>query len=431
LPRLLPPPTIDTVRIPLLISVCVFVTALLVPVLDDPPLHSGCYVQDLRVDGASVALIDAVPRTLGTAAAFALADPDARSAPADAKPVATAADEHSAPRRRHVFRFTGLEAGRRYAYRVTDTRGEVVGEGSFRTLATDQGQRVRFAILGDSGGVPWWGWMQQSPGFHTLAGRRWLPLHGPTKRVAAQVEAARPDWFAHVGDVVYPRGENRFYGPVYFWPFENVLAHSAGYLVMGNHDDANNRDDGGAGRPLLQNSILPRSEATGGERLFSFADGPVRLIGIDCSFLLHSETEAGRAQQELVLDYLRTELQAAREPWKIVCQHYPIRTSDPTRQSPWTRDVLLPLLREHGVDLAFSGHDHNYQRFGEPSGDRPICVVTGGGGKDLYDMPESAPEFAARSRSFHFCIVEADANGLEVRAIDERGNEVDRFALTK
>ena len=89
---------------------------------------------------------------------------------------------------------------------------------------------------------------------------------------------------------------------------------------------------------------------------------------------------------------------------------------------------LLPVLEEFGVSLYLSGHDHCYQRFG-PSDAIPVpLVVSGGGGKRLYDVRPD-PRAAALSRVHHWCEVEIEGEVFRVRAVGIDGAVADEFRL--
>jgi hypothetical protein len=56
------------------------------------------------------------------------------------------------------------------------------------------------------------------------------------------------------------------------------------------------------------------------------------------------------------------DLDSSKQPWKIVVYHQPAFTSgDATLVNNQMRAVAK-LLEDHGVNIVFNGHDHNYQR---------------------------------------------------------------------
>ena len=373
--------------------------AALVPIYPAPRLHSGVYVQRVTSQAAVLAKIDAAPRLLKA---------ELRNAGAESwRPCAT----ERSPRRRHALAVDGLHAGTRYEYRLLD--GEVeVGRGSFRTAPTDLEAPLRFGVIGDSGGLPWWSNLQKSALGYAIQHFDLLPGARHPRAVGAALAAAEPDFWLHVGDVVYPRGEQRHYGPGFFLPFAEVLRRAPVYPVLGNHDQ-----DATQGRPLLENFVLPTNDITGDERCFSFAFGSCRFIGLD---LNHQPIGA----EHPAVRFLARALADASEPWKFVYSHYPIYSASRHRDRSDLVAHVLPLLERYRVAIYFAGHDHNYQRFGKP-GHGPVTVVTGGGGKSLYPL-NPHPRIEASFGGYQLTMVDVrSSTAMTMRAVAVDGTVVD------
>jgi hypothetical protein len=76
--------------------------------------------------------------------------------------------------------------------------------------------------------------------------------------------------------------------------------------------------------------------------------------------------------------------------------------------------------------LVFSGHDHDYERTVQIKG--VTYVVTGGGGKDLYEAGES--EWTDFSSSVHHAVrVRIDGDRLRLEAVEPTDIVVDRLDL--
>jgi hypothetical protein len=172
---------------------------------------------------------------------------------------------------------------------------------------------------------------------------------------------------------------------------------------------------------------MPASEPTGDGRFFSFARGPVRVIGLDCNI---DRTSSAFDALHPGATFLAKELATRTEPWIVVATHFPMRTQ--SRQTYDRADLLLhmlPMLQEQGVSLYLSGHDHCYQRFGGGGDTETVpLVVSGGGGKDLYAVRPSS-RAAKLASVHHWCSVEARDGGLTVQANGLDGAVVDRFVL--
>jgi len=385
--------------------------ALWLKVLDDPPLATGGYVQDVRGDAATVAMITAAPALLRC---------DLRDASGTV--VATKADERA--RRRHTFRFDGLAAGGKYTYAIAGRDdGAVVAEGAVRTASADDRAPVRFAFLGDSGAQPWWVWLQRTPAWHLPARWQWLPCASAVRGIGAAVAQWQPDFVLHLGDVVYPEGLSAHYSAGYFRPFAEAMRNAPFYAVLGNHDVMDID-----GLQCLDNIGVPPNPSTGDGRFFSIARGPVRILGVDCNTdHVGKRYEAAHPAHR----FLEAELAAATEPWIVVASHFPMRSW--SRQGPRAELLLamLPLLAERRVSLYLSGHDHCYQRFDSAGAAEPVLLVSGGGGKNLYDIKpaQPGPRPAVAERAHHWCSAEVQGAELRVTAHGLDGAVLDSFAL--
>lgn len=376
------------------------------PVLDDPPLYTGAYLQDVTTSAATVAMITGGPTSLECVVSDAAG-----------RQVATQRDDGQ--RRRHALRVTGLQPATEYAYRLLEA-GQEVASGRLRTAPADDRAPVRFAFLGDSGGQPWWVWLQTSPAFHLPARWHWLPPASMVSRIGARVAAAAPDFVLHLGDIVYPRGWHAHYSTGFFRPFADVMAKAPLYAVLGNHDLMDDE-----GRQTLANLRLPSSDELGDGRCYSFAWGSLRVIALLCE----PDLTGAYRDEHLAQQFLLRELDRHSEPWVIVASHLPIRSASRQKNNGPLMATLLPALAEHQVSLYLSGHDHCYQRFGPSERDGGMTlVVSGGGGKSLYETRPD-PAAAVLQSQYHWCSAEIATDRLSVRAHGVDGGLIDSFSL--
>gem|GEM_PF-1558153 len=378
-------------------------------VLDDPPLCTAPYVQNVTKDAATVARIrpNAEPQQL------AVFDPSG----------ALVDEVESSAKRRHALRVEGLRPGVRYRYTMGQRGGEMV-EGSFKTAPDNDGAKIRFAFCGDSGDQPWWVWLQKTPILHLPARWHWLPTKSAVTQVGAHMGAYGPDFAIHLGDVVYPKGLHAHYSSGFFRPFEQLLSRAPVYAVLGNHDVM---DAGGV--QILANFEMPRNEVTGDERSYSFSWGPVRVVALDCNTFFTGDHYAPGHPTHT---FLMRELERASEPWIVVASHFPMRSASKGGDNGELLVGLLPELEKWQASIYLSGHDHCYQRFG-PSASVPVpLIVSGGGGKRLYDIsdnPRARRNAEKLEKAYHWCSAEVAGRRFQVTAHRMDGVELDVFEL--
>ena len=316
----------------------------------------------------------------------------------------------AAPAAEHVFTLAGLAPGTTCLYRIR-IGGEVVSEGhAFRTAPAAPDAPLRFVALADSG-----------------AGSQ------AQVDLAALFGALAPDLVLHAGDAVYESGAPRELDRAYFLPYRDLIDDIPFYVAIGNHDTY--ADDG---LSLLGSLYLPVNDADFTERFYSFDVAGAHFVALDSN----GDLAPGSVQR----DWLAADLAAhAGAAWTFVFFHHPFYSSGPQGNDPDLRASLAPLFEQHGVDLVFHGHDHVYHRtypmaldavvdgaqepdYVDPGG--PVYVVTGGGGKSLYDLTPQ-PFTAFTESSFHFVVVDLSGASLTLRAIRRDGSEMDRMTVTK
>ncbi len=93
------------------------------------------------------------------------------------------------------------------------------------------------------------------------------------------------------------------------------------------------------------------------------------------------------------------------------------------------RDLLVPMARDKGVSVIFSGHMHGYER-GAMEGVQLVVAGGGGGGLDhACSIPEGLPDPWESDYVHHSLVVETGCDALTLVATDIDGNEIDGFTL--
>jgi hypothetical protein len=314
----------------------------------------------------------------------------------------------------HAVLLSGLLPGTRYFYQVRSWLGSeeptVSPIFSFRTFG-DAGE-ITFAVVGDSGG-------------------------GSTAQynVARQLELAAPNLVLHLGDIVYDSFKSGAADLRFLSVYRNQMREVPWFTTMGNHDiDAIERD-----APYLAAMVLPTNSASGTEHYYSFDHGEAHFVCLfvpDYKFrpdFAHLALTNGSPQYQ----WLTNDLARTSKPWKILFFHLPVSTSsfhaaedqNANNISDQTdlQEIILPIASEYGVQMIFNGHDHNYERFAPIQGVHR--VVSGGGGRSVSDMfhrDETSAQFYARS---HCVRASLNAERLQIEAVDEHGEILDRMVI--
>lgn len=313
------------------------------------------------------------------------------------------------PAARHAVTLQRLQPNETYFYRVRcDAETLYAGpEYRFRTLPDKRTTRFRMLVWGDSG--------RGDAAQYSL-----VPV----------MESMAPDFMIHVGDLIQTDGAPETFDPFYFVPYRNLLRNTPVWPVLGNHDVMT-----ADGQPFLDAFLLPRNNPQGDERYYSFNYGQAHFVALDTNRGLPPET----------LDWVTKDLATTTTTWKFAYMHHPMYSCGVHGSSRWARDRLAPVFEAHGVDVVFSGHDHDYQRShpmrnGSPVGaDQAPRFVTpngilyiGTGGGSTVRPASSSCGFTAKAISRTHCtVVDVDGSFLRLRALDVDGNVLDEITIDK
>lgn len=112
--------------------------------------------------------------------------------------------------------------------------------------------------------------------------------------------------------------------------------------------------------------------------------------------------------------------------WIIVNFHRPPYSSGSHGSQIDVRNAWCPLFETYGVDIVFSGHDHDYER--TIPIDDVVYIVTGGGGAPLYDV-DSTWFTAYSEKTYHFCLINITDKILLLEAIKPDGTIFDSLII--
>ena len=362
------------------------------------------YVQ--RIESTSAVVVWAT-RENGIATVRYVVNGVSRVAPAQSRLVTAATNAMGFDYYQHEAALSGLTPSTRYSYTpAVDDVGVSMGDTLLTAPPIGSGA-VRFIAFGDSGV----GSTEQ-------------------RQLAARMTADRFDFALHTGDVAYgnatPSGAGG-YPQLHSWFFDvyrDWLRTRPMFPSIGNHDDEANR-----AAPYRDVFVLPTNGASAsfpdhGERYYSFDYGPAHVVVLDTELAFQNLT-----RRQAQLQWLDADLAATEQPWKIAVFHRSPYSAGGEHGSDLTvRAEFGALFDRHHVDLALSGHEHDYERSipirETADGGPTVYIVTGGGGAKLY--PAATAWWTAASRSaFHYlrgvvenCRLTLEAVGLDSVAFD-------------
>ena len=211
----------------------------------------------------------------------------------------------------------------------------------------------------------------------------------------------------------------------FFDPMPELQTRVPKYTVYGNHDDEV------AGQRAAFQTVFPGLPDNG---CYHFQHGPVAFFFLDIQNQIREFFQKG--QDEWLRDAVSLYPDAV---WRVVVFHVPPWSGGHRGERDWTigqRERMLATFQEVGIDLAFCGHDHNYQRIkpltvaGSPH--PPVQFVTTGlAGSNYYDAEEK--EYIARvvNRKDHYCRVDVTPDHLSIQVLTPDGEVLDTFALRR
>ena len=318
----------------------------------------------------------------------------------------------------HEASIAGLSASTSYPYELLVSGSVVVSGRTLLTAPATGTGTARFIVFGDSGiGST----AQRSLAARMTADTRW-------------------DFALHTGDIVYgttsTSGDATYatYQSWFFDVYRDWLPTRGFYPTVGNHDA---RATNGHGTAYFNLFVLPRNGATGAfpdhaERFYSFDYGPVHFVALNTELPFQDTTR--RAAQ---LAWLEDDLSSTAQPWKIVYLHRsPYSAGGEHGSDLAVRQAFGPILERHGVQVAFTAHEHIYERTvpvrqSTNTSDQAVTyIVAGGGGARLY--PSASTWWTAHAAStYHYVRVAVNGCQLTTVAVNTSGGTFDPFTLDR
>ncbi|HEX9017683.1 MAG TPA: metallophosphoesterase [Anaerolineaceae bacterium] len=304
----------------------------------------------------------------------------------------------------HLYAITlaGLQPDTRYLYRVVVNNQ--AAEGSFRSAPLSSAllssaplsgaSDLKFVAYGDT---------RTHPEIHEAVAAGVLGL--------VKADPAYQTLELLTGDLVSDGSSQAAWDSEFFDPgLRNIRAELATLAVLpviGNHE---------AGSPLFSRYFpLPYVDA----HYWSFDYGPAHFVMLD----QYSEFGAGSAQY----NWLKADLAATRQPWKIVTLHEPGWSAGGGHPNNATvQDDLQPLFEQYGVALVLGGHLHYYAR-AEVRGVTHLTLGTGGA--PLYPAEPNMPDIVTTYLGAGYARFAIHGATLDAWFVDTSGQVRDRFTL--
>ena len=229
--------------------------------------------------------------------------------------------------------------------------------------------------------------------------------------VSDSILAAAPAAFLPLGDNQYPDGTLAQYRGSYHPSYGRLKATTS--PTPGNHEY---NTSGAAGYfDYFGTAAGLRSKA-----YYSFDVGAWHVVS------LNSERDIAAAGVQLT--WLKNDLAAAKNPCTMAILHKP-RFSSGEHGDDAAMKPFVDALVAGRAELLLAGHDHHYERFAPQTGDGSASstgvteIVTGTGGKSLYDVNRVAANSVSRSHSgFGWLKLTLHPTSADVRYVPVAGN---------
>jgi 3',5'-cyclic AMP phosphodiesterase CpdA len=235
--------------------------------------------------------------------------------------------------------------------------------------------------------------------------------HSMHRTLVALIVQQKPDFVLHTGDLVHTGSEKSLW-KIYDDITGKMRKKIPVYPARGNHDA------GGTG----YEDRVTAPFSSGNRLYYAFDRGDCHFVSVDSL----SPYVSGSPQYQWLENDLATAQKTAKHIF--VYFHYPPYSIGSHGSHLGIRAALCPLLKKHGVQVVFNGHDHNYYRTRR---DGILYLVSGGGGAPLYPcFAEKGALIGDRWESVnHIVVCDVAGDRTTITAIRSDGTRIDQFVL--
>ena len=227
-----------------------------------------------------------------------------------------------------------------------------------------------------------------------------------------------PDVIFHTGDCV-TKPDDKEEWALFADIVERLKKKAEFYPVVGNHD-VPKKEKGTRDAIFFDFFKIPKNKPW-----YNVDVDSIHFIILDSTLSLNAESR----QYRWLEDNLKRN--QGKYDFIIAIFHHPLFSiGSKARQAEKirSRSLLPALFEKYGVRVAFSGHDHNYQRILHNG---IFYIISGGGGGPLHDRTTTSDECKVFIKDYHFCKIIKAGNNLECSVYDRDLNILDTFLVPK
>ncbi|MBN1754749.1 metallophosphoesterase [bacterium] len=280
----------------------------------------------------------------------------------------------------HNIQLTGLEPNNNYRYRIV-VDGATGPVYTFVSAPAPLTRRdFKFVAYGDT--------------------RTGHYFHGA---ICNHIMAKNPEFIMHSGDVVEDGEDNGDWRDFFEIVAEDraMACKYPMFYALGNHDDESEY--------FYNIMALPDNNPAGTEAYNSWDWGPIHFVAIN------TEIPYGTTSPQYA--WLEADLAAAAGNYDfiVVFFHRPPYASGGHGSEIEVREIISPLLEIYGVDIAFCGHNHLYERTVPIAG--VTYITSGGGGAPLVPLALWQDFTAHGECIYNYCICTYTAASRQLKIV--------------
>jgi 3',5'-cyclic AMP phosphodiesterase CpdA len=230
--------------------------------------------------------------------------------------------------------------------------------------------------------------------------------HAQHQEIVNRIRRHRPAAIFHSGDLVN-NGLVQSDWDMFFTITDNMLTFTEFYPAIGNHERQS---------PLF----FEYFDLPGNEQWYSVDINKIHFIVLNSCI----EYQVGSGQYQ----WLEQNLMAVPDTMDFIAvvMHHPPFSTGSHDDEHNLQESFVPLFEQYGVDIVFNGHNHCYERL---NCNGIYYIVTGGGGAPLHNQVRELECSQLYVKSYNYCKLWYNENGILIRVYDNNDELIDRFQL--